>query len=106
MKLESKLLTLAILNVVDWILTMHAIQLGAIEQNPLLEQVVKDPYKFTAIKLGGGLGAIAIGAAVAPTLKGDARTAANFLVTVVLILYLFITVSNVIQLVSYYMYRV
>ena len=44
-------MTLPILNLLDIITTLYALNLGAVEINPLLAPVVSNPILFTAVKL-------------------------------------------------------
>ncbi len=104
MKTEEKLAILGVLNVVDWLLTLHAVSIGATELNPLIAEFVDEPLKFTAIKLGVGSGAVLAASVMAPRIEpGTTKQIAEFLINVLLVAYAAITVSNVVQLIYYYM---
>lgn len=94
---------LGILNSVDWALTMYALKLGAYEQNPILEPFTENPLKFTAAKLGLGNGAATVGLLISQELKGDVKTLTQLMITAVLTVYVFVIVSNLMQLISYFM---
>lgn len=102
-ELKTGLAVLGVLNAVDWALTLYALELGAYEQNPLLEPFCDDPFKYTAVKLGLGSGAVAVGIPISKNLKGNAKALAEILISTAIILYVFVVVSNTIKLVSYLM---
>ena len=96
---------LAALNSIDWVLTMYALKHGACEQNPMLRPFTEDPAKFTSVKLFLGNGAVAAGLMTSQNLEGDAKTLSQLVVTTLLVIYVFVIVSNLMQLISYFMLK-
>jgi len=96
---------LSILNSIDWALTMYALKLGAYEQNPILEPFTEDPLKFTAVKLGLGNGAASVGLLFSQELKGEAEKLTQLMITTVLTVYVFVIMSNLMQLISFFMLK-
>jgi len=102
-KLEDKLFLLVVLNLFDYYLTLHAVELGATELNPLVAKFVDDPVKFSIVKLAIPTAALFSGIVVSPRIEPNYRNIVNVLINAILILYAAIVTMNAIQLVAYYM---
>jgi len=101
-KLEDKLMAIVLLNILDWYMTLHAIELGATELNPLMARLVEDPVKFSVVKLAIPTTALFAGAIVSPRISSY-REVAEVVVNAILILYVVIVTLNAIQLAAYYL---
>lgn len=103
MRLSDKLFLIALLNVLDFYLTLHAVELGATEINPLMAKFVDDPVKFSIVKLAVPTTALLAGIVVSPRIEPDYRSLVNAFVNAILILYVVIVTLNAIQLAAYYL---